>query len=130
MEQVCFKLKPAQFWLFSSIFDAWFFWWKWKMARNGNIKPRKKLRHELLPKYFRIKSCTKILRIEEDEVSDVLYVKHCIILKVQQILRICWYVRCCQMARQHSILLWLLKTLPIGLRQLKINAIVLVQTTA
>ena len=107
-----------------------FFWWKRKMANTWDINQRKKLRHYISPKLLRIKSCSKILSIEERGVSDVLNTKCCIILKESEILRICWYVRFCQMARSDLILTWSLKTLLIGLRQLKINAIVLVQTTA
>ena len=100
------------------------------MAKTWNINQRKKSRHDISPKLLRIKSCSKILSIEERGVSDVLNTKCCIILKESEILRICWYVRFCRMARSDLILTWSLKTLLIGLRQLKINAIVLVQTTA
>ena len=130
IKQLCFNLKLPQFWKFSSIFDERFFWWKRKMANTWNINQRKNLRHYISPKLLRIKSCGKILSIEECGVSDVRITKCCIILKESEILRICWYVRFCQMARSDLILTWSLKTLLIGLRQLKINAIVLVQTTA
>ena len=87
IKQLCFHLKLPQFWKFSSIFDERFFWWKRKMANTWDINQRKKLRHYISPKLLRIKSCSKILSIEERGVSDVLNMKCCIILKESEILR-------------------------------------------